>query len=248
MWEDIKSLYQTAWRSAWLLPLLFLIPCLVEMAQHVVELNAGMYESLAAAKATADDPTRMTYGFAKGIALSLPTYWFIRLMAFGDPARAMRIEMPAVGLWLVLFALGGALLGYSLFGPPVGQVLGLSGQAAQLAGPVLSGIWEIAAIYLTAWTVAWPLGNPAIGPVRSAQIMVGSFWRTVGYLVAGILPLMVLHYGLGYAAIVLTPTWLDWPVLAIDALVVGLLACTMAGSGFLAAKCAATRKQIELAA
>jgi hypothetical protein len=58
---------------------------------------------------------------------------------------------------------------------------------------------------------------------------------------------MALHYGLSYAAIALTPTWLDWPVLIFDALVVGLLACTMAGSGYVAARSAAARKNVDLA-
>lgn len=247
MWQDIKSLYETAWRSAWLLPLLFLIPCIVEMAQHVVELRAGMYDSLAGAKAAANDPTRMTYGFAKVMALALPTYWFVRLMAFSDPERAARLELPAIGLWLIVFVLSLAQQGYILFGAPVGDVLGLSGHAARFAGPTLSAIWAIISIYLTAWIVAWPLGNRAIGPIRSVGVMAGSFWRTVGYLLAGILPLMALHYALGYLAIALTPTWLDWPVLVFDALVVGLLACTMAGSGYIAARSAAARKNIDLA-
>jgi hypothetical protein len=247
MWQDIKLVYQTAWRCLWLLPLLFLISPVVEMAQHVVEIRTGMYDSLAAAKAVADDPLRMAFGFAKAIALTLPGFWFVRLMAFHDPARAARLEQPAIGLWLVLFTLGVAEQAYLLFGPPIGQVLGLSGRAAIYVGPILSGIWAVVGIYLTAWAIAWPLGNRAIGPIRSFSIMTGSFWRTLGYLVACILPLMVLHYALGYLAIALTPTWLDWPVLVIDALVVGLLACTMAGSGYVAARSAAARKNVDLA-
>ena len=246
MWQDIKLVYQTAWRCAWLLPLLFLISPAVEMAQHVVELRAGMYDSVAAAKAVAEDPLRMTFGFAKIIALGLPGYWFVRLMAFGDPARAARLEQPAIGLWLVLFALSTVEQGYALFGPPVGRSLGLSGQAAIYVGPILSALWTIVSIYLFAWVIAWTLGNRAIGPIRSFSIMTGSFWRTMGYLVACVLPLMALHYALSYLAIALTPAWLDWPVLLIDALVVGLLACTMAGSGYIAAKSAAARRNVDL--
>ena len=246
MWQDIRSVYKTAWRSAWLLPLLFLLAPVVEMAQHVVEIRSGMYDSLATAKAVGDDPLRMAFGFAKVIALVLPGYWFVRLMAFGDPARAARLEQPALGLWLVLFALGVVQQGYALFGPPVGDLMGFSGQAAIYAGPVLATLWVIIGIYLTAWMIAWPLGNRAIGPVRSARIMAGSFWQTLGYLVACILPLMALHYALSYLAIALTPAWLDWPVLVIDALVVGLLACTMAGSGYIAARSAAARRNVDL--
>jgi hypothetical protein len=246
MWQDIKSVYATGWRAAQLLPLLFLIPAVVEFAQHVVELNSGMYHSLAGAKAAADGSGRLLSGFAKTLAIMVPTYWFIRLMAFGDSVKAARIERPAIGLWLVLFALNAAILAYSLFGPALGPALGLTGKTGLWFGPVLSGVWTLFGIYLTAWFVAWPLGNRAIGPPESLQVMNGSFWRTLGYMIACILPLMALHYGLGYLAIAVTPDWLDWPVLLVDALVVSWLACTMAGSNFIAARRAAQRRGISL--
>lgn len=246
MLNDIKSVYTTAWRAAFLLPVMFLIPVLVEFAQHVVEIRTGMYDSIVMAKQVAEDPQRLVFGFAKTIALLLPSYWFIRLMAFGDPKRAARIEKPAFQLWLVVFALNTAILAYQLFGPQLGQLLGLSGQAGKLAGPIAQAAWSIGGIYLMAWIVAWTLGNRAIGPVRSVAIMTGSFWRAVGYAIACIVPLMVLHYALGYLAIGLTPRWLDWLVLALDALVVGMLACCMAGSSYIAAASAASRKAVNL--
>lgn len=247
MLKQIGSIHGDALRAAMLLPLLFLIPALVEFAQHVVEMKAGMYDSVAGAKAAAHDPMRLWFGFAKTLATILPTYWFIRFLAFRDPARARRIEWPAFPLWLVLFAFQGVQLALGLFGPPLGAVLGLSGKIGQAAGPLANGLWSLLAIYLMALVVAWPLGNRDIGPIRSIRIMAGSFWRTIGYMVGGVLPLMALHYGLGYLAIMATPAWLDWPVLALDALVVAWLACTMAGSGYLAAQHAAQRKGGNLA-
>ena len=246
MWQDIKSVYGTGWRAALVLPLLFLIPAVVEFAQHVVELNAGMYHSMAGAKAAAEDSGRLLSGFAKTLALLIPTYWFVRLMAFGDRARAARIEQPAFGLWLVLFAFNAVFLAYSLFGPALGPLFGLTGKAGQLFGPVLNGLWALFGIYLTAWFVAWSLGNRAIGPLQSLKVMHGAFWRTLGYMVACILPLMALHYALGYLAIAVTPDWLDWPVLLVDALVVSWLACTMAGSSYVAARHAAQRRGVSL--
>lgn len=246
MWSDIKSVYCAGWRAALLFPLLFLIPAAVEFAQHVVELNAGMYQSLAGAKATEHDSLRMIFGFAKTLALLLPGYWFVRLMAFADRAKAARIEQPAFQMWLFLFALNAALLAYGLFGPPLGALLGLSGAAATWTGPILNLVWALFGLYLTAWFVAWPLGNRALGPVQSVQVMNGSFWITLGYAVACVLPLMALHYALGYMAIALTPTWLDWPMLVLDALVVAWLACTMAGSFWVAARHAARRKGVSL--
>jgi hypothetical protein len=84
-----------------------------------------------------------------------------------------------------------------------------------------------------------------IGPLRSFAVMAGSFWRSLGYLIAGALPLMVVHYALGYGAIG-RPEWLVWVMLAIDAMVVGLLALTMSGSGYLAGMRAAERKGVPL--
>lgn len=246
MLNDIKSVYAKAWQAAFVLPILFLIPAVVEFAQHVVELRTGMYDSAAAAKAVSNHPQRMLLGFAKTIALLLPSYWFVRFMAFAGPKRAARAETPAFPLWLVVFAMNVAILAFQIFGPSVGDLLGMSGQASELAGPVLQTAWLIVGIYFTAWIVAWTLGNRAIGPVRSFSVMAGSFWRTVGYSIAGILPLMAVHYGLSYLAIALTPAWLDWPVLVLDSFVVALLACCMAGSVYVAAASAAARKGVSL--
>ncbi len=246
MLNDIKAVYAAAWRAMLVMPLLFAIPVVVEFAQHVVEMRIGMYDSLAMAKQVADDPMRMLFGFAKAVALLLPGYWFVRLMAFGDGRRAARPEAPAFALWLVLFAMNVAILAWEMFGPPLGSVIGLAGQSEKLAGPVLSAAWMVIGIYFTAWFVGWTLGNRAIGPRRSFAIMTGSFWRTVGYMLACILPLMALHYALGYLAVTLTPALLDWVVLALDAAVGGLLACCMAGAGYIAAARAAARKGASL--
>ena len=246
MWLDIKEVYTCAWRAPFLFPLVFLIPALVEFAQHIVELNAGMYESRAAAKLAADDPLRMMFGYAKVLSLTFPTYWFVRLMAFEDRAKAARIEQPAFGLWLVLLALPVMQVALSKFGPSLGAALGLGGELAKFFAPTLSGAWSILGIYLTAWLIAWPLGNRAIGPIRSIKLMTGSFWRTIGYLVLCVLPLMAMHYGLGYLAILFTPPWLDWPVLLLDSIVVAWLACTMAGASFVAARHAAVNKSVPL--
>lgn len=246
MWQDAKAVYRDIWHAALLLPIAFFIPALVEFAQHVVEMNAGMYQGSAAAKLAENDPVRMIVGYAKTLAISVPTYWFIRWLAFRDSAKAMRIELPAFGLWLVLFAISAVTLALNLFGPPLGPSLGVSGPLGNSFGPTLNGIWSLMGVYLTAWAVAWPLGNSAIGPLRSMNLMAGSFWRTVGYLAFCVLPLMALHYGLGYLAILLAPNWLDWPLLVLDSLVVAGLACGMAGASYIAARYAAQRKDVSL--
>lgn len=246
MLQDVKAVYHDTWQAALLLPIAFLIPALVEFAQHIVEMNAGMYESRAAAKLAADDSMRMIFGYAKALAISVPTYWFVRWLAFRDRKKAIRIELPAFGLWFVFFSMSAITLALNLFGAPLGPSLGLNGDLGKSVGPILNGIWSIVGIYLTGWAVAWPLGNRAIGPLRSLQLMAGSFWRTFCYLALCVLPPMGAHYGLSYFAILFAPDWLDWPILALDALVVAGMACTMAGASYIAAQHAAQRKGASL--
>lgn len=244
MWRDITDFYRASWRFALALPLLFLIPPLFEFAQHVAEIHIGMYDSFASAKAVANDQLRMGLGFAKTIALTLPGYWFVRFMAWG-PRGAAKPEMPAVALWLVLFAIQVALQGWALFGPSLGGLVGLTGKSAMILGVIVSLTGGIVGIYFTAWIIAWPLGNAACGPIVSARVMTGSFWRTVVLVLAGVLPLMAVHYALGIGAIG-RPAWLYWPMLAVDAIVVGFLAVTMAGCNFVAARHAAARRNYPL--
>lgn len=93
MKTDIADIYRSAWAFALACPLLFLIPALVEFAQHIVEWQGGMYDGIADAKAAETDPLRLQFGFAKTLALLLPSYWLSRYILFGnDAARARRIE------------------------------------------------------------------------------------------------------------------------------------------------------------
>lgn len=246
MIADIRGIYAAALAFAVACPVLFLIPVLVEMMQHVAEMQAGMYISEAGAKAAESDPLRLYFGFAKTVAILLPGYWFTRFILLGDARRAGAIEWPAIGLWLIVFAVLLVQLWWRLFGPPVTGLLGLEDQLATGATVALEAVSILLSIYLTAWVVAWAVGNAAIHPLRSFAIMQGSFWHTVGLMIAGIVPLMALHYGLAIAAVLWLPDVLDWAVMAIDTVVVGFLALTMAGSATYAARHAARRKHIDL--
>jgi len=246
MKTDIADIYRTAWSFLFACPLLFLVPVVVEFAQHIVEWQLGMYDSIAGAKAAETSALRLQFGFAKTLALLLPGYWFARYILFGgDAARARRIEWPAIGLWLILFAIHAVQQWWGLFGPSLTEWVGLTGETGRWTGYALFTAGSVVGIYLTAWAPAWAAGNAAIGPIGSAIIMAGSFWRTIALLVVGILPLMILHYLLSFGAI-FAPALLDWPLLTLDALVVGYLALTMTGAATIAARHAATRKGIDL--
>lgn len=245
MWRDIKRLYADSAAFALALPILFSIPVVIEFAQHVGEIDLGFYQHGLNA-AAAIDQRRLTLGFAKVLALLLPGYWFVRFMAFDrDADRAKRIERPAATLFGIQFGLQVAWQWLMLFGPPLRFVLGLGPRAANYVELIAMVAATAAGVYLTAWLVAWPLGNVRIGPLRSIVVMAGSLWRTLAYLAAGALPLMALHYALSYAAFG-RPGWIVWILMALDALVVGFLALTAAGAAYLAARSASRRKGVSL--
>ena len=246
LWRDVREIYGSAWSFALACPLLFLVPVLFEFAQHVVEIKSGLYLSIEAAKAAEHDAGRMLFGYWKTIAISLPTYWMYRYVVSGrDAAYARRVEPKAVLLWAVLFVpLVMGVQWLALFGPPLGSVLRLEGSAASWAKGVSALAQTVVGIYLTAMLVSWSLGNSQIGPVASARIMSGSFWRTVALIVAGVVPLMALHYG-GLLAIG-RPAPVVWAIMAFDSLVVGFLSLTMIGANAVAAQRAAERKGVSL--
>lgn len=245
--SDAAEIYRSSWAFMLACPVLFAIPVIVEMAQHIVELRAGMYLDESGALAAEADPVRMQFGFAKTLALLLPGYWFTRFVLFdGDAARARRAEWPSIGLWLAIFSLMAVRTWCSLFGPSLADMIGI---APSLATPFAMGVGIAEAVlmlYLAAWLVAWPLGNGRIGPVRSFAIMRGSFLHALALFVVGFLPLMILHYGLAIAAVLWLPAALDWVAMAFDSLVVGMLALTMTGATATAARTAALRKGVNL--
>lgn len=244
--SDSKAIYRHAAAFAVACPLLFLIPVLVEMAQHIVELRGGMYVDEAGAMVAETDPLRLQFGFVKTLALYLPGYWFVRFVLLRDPARAARIEWPAFGLWLVVFAFGAIQMWWGLFGPSMTELAGLKGQSATIASVALTVGSMVLALYLAAWSAGWAVGNRAITPLRSFAIMHKGFWHAVGLMLTGMLPLMVVHYGLAIAAVVALPLALDWAVMVVDSIVVGFLALTLTGSSVLAAMHAARRAGVDL--
>ena len=245
MWPDIRDFYRAAWAFSFACPLLFLVPPLCEMLQHVIEYRIGMYESLAAFKAVANDDSRMSFGVAKVIATLLPGYWFTRFMSNGNDARTAQ-DFRAFGWWALVMLFSLALTVAGLFLGDILAPLGMGKQPVMIVVATYNIVTGVLGIYLTAWGVAWALGNRAIGPFGSIRIMAGAFWRTIGYVIAGALPLMIVHYALGYGALG-RPAALLWPMLAIDAILVGYLALMLAGASYVAARHAAARKGVSLA-
>lgn len=223
--EGLKHVYRESIAFVIACPLLALIPVVFELVQHIAEVSIGMYESPEMAVATEKHPLRVSFGLLKIAALTLPLYWATRFFAGGrDAAAARSFDRRAIELFAVAFAFMMAVAAISLFLTPSD---GLA-TAAMLIGSLF------VQVLIARWLAAAAIGNPAIGPLRSARVMLGQLVWAIPFIVIAQLPLMIPHYGLAGLAI-LGPKTLLWPVLIFDSLLVGWLAIVLVAANWVIA-------------
>jgi hypothetical protein len=236
-WQGLKATYRSSIAFLIACPLLALVPVAFELLQHAIEVHIGMYDSIAAAKATEHHPLRMSFGMLKVISLTVPMYWVTRFLPERSARFAATADPLAIRLFTAYFATGIAFAAIQLFALPQSGIVLLS---AFIIGQIVGGL-------LIAWGVAAALGNVEIGPRTSIRIMARQVPWTFAFTLIAILPLMILHYAFGTFAL-LGPKPLVWPVLIIDSLLVGWLTAVMIAAGYYAATRAATRAGVSLAA
>lgn len=234
-WTLAKASYRESWRSLVALPLLALTPVVVELIQHAIEVHVGMYDSPAMAEATDAHPARLGFGFVKVLAVMLPGYWVVRWLAWRDAQAARRFDRRAAWLFAGVLMVHAVWTGLGLVFRPScwGQIL-----MSMAMGEALTAL-------LLGWAVAAPLGNEAIGPRASLRIMGPQLLWTIAFLFITVLPLLIVHNLMGAAA-VFGPRWALWPILVIDALLVGWLAALIAATSWFAAERAVRRAGVEL--
>lgn len=235
VWTALTTTYRGSIAFLIACPLLALFPVVFELLQHVVEVRIGLYDSVAAAKATEHHPLRMAFGMVKVLSLIIPGYWVTRFLAFGDARRARAIESPALWLFGSVVAFHTLLAAVQLFVLP--QTLPVT--------LVTLALGQVIGCLIPAWTVAAALGNRAIGPGRSVAIMAPHMPWTFVVLLLSILPLMIPHYLLGAVALLAPKLWL-WPALVLDALLVGWLCAVMAAGVYVTARRATEAHSLNL--
>ena len=205
-------------------PLIALIPFVVEMIQHIAEMQIGMYDSLEAAQAVASDPLRMGMGYIKTVAISFMGYPIIRFIAGGrDAAAAREIDAVAIRLIVPVLLLDAVLAALSIYVLPGLPVLsGIMTAVSLLAGPLL-----------IRWKVGAALGT-WISPARSANEMFRSLLWVVPFSIVVSRPLRAVPYGLGYGAM-FAPAVAKWPMLIVDSVVTSLLVAVLMAGGWVAA-------------
>lgn len=186
-----------------------------EFAQHVVEIQGGMFDSRAAAHAFADDPLRWAFGYAKLTGLAL---------AFLASARFWWTREHGGSWWrLGDIAWGKLLLGLLLFVAVPTPVALLEGRVDPLLYQVVMWTVSIATLPFALLLLAGLFGDRAM-TVRTI-VTRGWLWLPllIVLLVVAFLPAQLLHgqlhtWSLGQ------PVALVWALMTFDSLLVGLLA------------------------
>lgn len=101
--------FAAAWHILRFAPWLLLPILLTEGAQHVVEIQLGMFASRADFMALANDATRWTFGYAKVAGLLISILLVARAVALGSAMRAIRPRWRPMGMLVALLALTFAL-------------------------------------------------------------------------------------------------------------------------------------------
>jgi hypothetical protein len=187
---------------------------------------------------------RLLFGALKVLAIVVTLLFALRYWRFdGDRRRAARPSLAFFkGLGLFIFVqIGGEAL-----------VLGMGGLLAQTMGAEASRplrlalailpllLWLFFAGLLYPWFVGLLTEDEAMSLRRSVRGVAGQLWATFGTFLAGLLPLMLVHYALGYGAIG-QPEAIVWPMMIVDAGIVALLSVVLGSTYFTIYRRAAER-------
>lgn len=232
---DWVGSYRDGARVAMGLPWLFGGIILWEFAQHVIEYRIGFFDSRAAAKAVALDQGRMVLGWVKMILVYVGGFFAIRYcVAGGAPGvtrprlATLRRYLPYIVYSLILFAL---IFYAGILVPEAGvqTFRGIVGIGQLLIEPLLM-----------AWIVSAATDGPVRNPVQSARAIGWLYGRGLLLFFLVRTPIGALHQFLGTWGIGKS-TALLWPMLALDAIVVGLLIAVIPAAYVRIATHAATR-------
>lgn len=219
----LAGTYRRGGRLFLVAPLAAALVVVPEFLQHAAEIHIGMFDSRAAARAVANDPLRWAFGYAKLAGLALAFFagarvWWCRERGGGDWWRIDRIDWPHFLLGLAILTLA----------PLLAQPLKSGGLAA--AGQVAE--WLLSLATLPAFLHA--LKGIFADRATPARTVWTRGWRYLPLFLllfaAAFAPAMALHYALHGLAFG-RPTALVWMLMALDSLVVGLLAA-LVGAAF----------------
>jgi hypothetical protein len=217
----VAEVYRKGFTLILAAPAVAAIAIVPEFVQHVAEIQLGLFASREAFAALGMDPTRLAFGAVKVAGLIVCMLAAARYWACdGSLKRTFAMPMKDVGRTLFALALN---LVVSL--PQV--LTEKAGLPAALEYPIVAASW-ILSLLLLAYVVGAVIGDRDMTIARSLK----RGWRFLPLLILlgaiAYLPPFALHMGAHWLAIGASEP-IVWLVMALDALVVGLLA-TLVGS------------------
>lgn len=233
--------FRNAARLVRALPLLVAVIVALEFAQHAVELRVGFFSpDRAIHVAAADHPLRLALGWPKMIALNLVAFAATRRLLAGEaPLRPAAEAMRRHYLWVMALELIPAAI--IIHAPAIVAALGV-GAGSALPLRVTTGLaLQLAEPALFLWFANAAAGTRGVGPVASAQATRWLYPWALLLMLAARLPLAQLHGRLNLWAVGQT-TVTQWGLLALDALVVGVLALVVPAAQLGAARVIAARR------
>ena len=215
--SDLVGAYADGFRFAAGLPLLFAAMVALEFGQHAIEFHIGFFDSEAAGRAVALDSSRMILGWIKMILVYVGGFFAIRYLVWGNRARALTVTreaiiryMPYIAYSLVMFAL-------------VFYARSFVAEDRVMAFRSVFGLAQIAIEpLLMLWIVSAATGGVVRGPLESAKRTGWLYFWALGLFFIGRIPINAAHQLLNRYAVGQSPSVM-WAMLALDALVVGLL-------------------------
>lgn len=204
-------------RIWWLAPWIPLIAVLPEFAQHVAEVNLGMFESREAGIALSNDPTRWTFGYVKVAGLMVAMLLIIRF--WGAREQDIAWWSPYGIAWKVL---GLAFLANAVATGVIAGIEHLLIGADEAIATVVTAAQTIATLPLLVWLVAGLVGDR---DATLASIYRSGWWASLRIAAFGAIVFVPLEYlhGLNHDWAFGAGQVLLWTLMVFDSLVVGLI-------------------------
>jgi len=234
-WDVIKRSYAGAWKFVSVLPLIAAVTTGVECLQHVVEFLDGMYRDAAGMRAHANDAGRLAAGVLKVSWLLMLEYWVARFVVSQSARVTLIHDATAIRKFAVVMAAGSAMVLTQLFLPIILRAAHISALVSALILLLVFVLLFVPQIILTPWSVSAALGDPRASFDFASRRSEGSRLWAVIVCILTALPLLAVHYVLGYAAVG-RPTPEVIGMLAVDAVVVGFLGLVLSACGVMVAQ------------
>lgn len=215
--------YRRGGRMIRLAPAILAIAVVPEFVQHIAEIHLGMFNSLAAFHAHANDPLRWGFGYAKVAGFVIAILATARFWAVGSVRRALLPGPMTLAKVAAAIVIGFALawpfdwLGRQGFAAPVSVLLSV------VSGIIQAGVM----IYL----IGALLEDAAITPRRAFTTLLPAALVLTLLVAAAFLPAQALHMA-NHKLALGQPAALVWALMVFDALWVGLFTALVGSALF----------------